>query len=170
MYKYIYIIYLYTLGIFAIKSYYYKEIGKFDTSLKYWGQETLELSLRVWMCGGSVIRQPCSRVAHKYNNIYESKQVGNGIHQRYLIYLSNIAIYYRYLIYLSHISIYLSIFLYSDVDYNVKSVAEHWMTNPLHKETVYRARFTGRVPYKVLLSIDTRQPKKFSNVKTIGTL
>ena len=56
-------------GMLAIKSSYYIDLGGFDVSLTPWGQESIEMSIRVWLCGGLVIRQPCSRVAHRYEEI-----------------------------------------------------------------------------------------------------
>ena len=70
-----------TPGIFAIKKYYYDQIGGIDTSLQHWGHENIEISLRVWMCGGAVIRQPCSRVANRFTNLYEDAPVANGVTQ-----------------------------------------------------------------------------------------
>lgn len=68
-------------GILAMKVEYYDTIGGFDSNLYLYGQDNIELSLRVWMCGGLVIRQPCSRVAHKYSNFQGDSTVGNGITQ-----------------------------------------------------------------------------------------
>jgi polypeptide N-acetylgalactosaminyltransferase len=54
-------------SILAVKASFYDKIGGFDPSIDLWsldGLESVELSLRAWMCGGKVLRQPCSRVAH----------------------------------------------------------------------------------------------------------
>ena len=36
------------------------------------GKENIELSLRVWLCGGLVIRQPCARVAVEYPPVHSA--------------------------------------------------------------------------------------------------
>ncbi|XP_066091874.1 inactive polypeptide N-acetylgalactosaminyltransferase-like protein 5 [Saccopteryx bilineata] len=51
-------------GIFAINRHYFNEIGQYDKGMNLWGGENLELSLRIWMCGGQLIMLPCSRVGH----------------------------------------------------------------------------------------------------------
>ena len=56
-------------GIFAVRRSYFLDIGGFDQGILYYGAETIELSLRVWLCGGVIIKQPCSRVAHSYFNL-----------------------------------------------------------------------------------------------------
>ena len=56
-------------GIFAVKKSYLKKMGNFNNGLSGYGSEAIELSLRVWLCGGTVIKQPCSRVAHSYPNL-----------------------------------------------------------------------------------------------------
>eukprot|EP01035_Chromulina_nebulosa_P017657 gene17657-23244_t len=120
-------------GILAISKEYYESIGGFDSELGAWGQDSVELSLRVWLCGGVVIRQPCSRVAHKYKQLRNDAAVGNGINQR-------------------------------EVDRNIVSLADRYM-RPRHHETVYQARFTGRVPYSVEISASDRFSKSLHGVE-----
>uniref|UniRef100_A0A8C9JVL7 Polypeptide N-acetylgalactosaminyltransferase like 5 n=1 Tax=Panthera tigris altaica TaxID=74533 RepID=A0A8C9JVL7_PANTA len=50
--------------IFAINRHYFHEIGQYDKGMNLWGAENLELSLRIWMCGGQLFVLPCSRVGH----------------------------------------------------------------------------------------------------------
>lgn len=70
---------------FAIDREFFFEIGSYDEKMDIWGSENLEMSLRVWMCGGLMELIPCSHVGHLYRmstysfngNKYEIKNRNN---------------------------------------------------------------------------------------------
>ncbi|XP_048733053.2 polypeptide N-acetylgalactosaminyltransferase 13-like isoform X2 [Ostrea edulis] len=49
---------------FAINVEYFKSIGTLDDGMKIWGGENIELSIRVWTCGGRLVHVACSKIGH----------------------------------------------------------------------------------------------------------
>ncbi|KAM9418562.1 polypeptide N-acetylgalactosaminyltransferase 15-like isoform 2-T2 [Salvelinus alpinus] len=50
--------------VLAIDRHFFQSVGGYDPGMLFWGAEHMELSIRVWLCGGSMEVVPCSRVAH----------------------------------------------------------------------------------------------------------
>ena len=55
---------------FAVDRDYFFAIGAFDAAMNIWGGENVELSVRVWRCGGYLLKNPCSRVGHVYRVVH----------------------------------------------------------------------------------------------------
>jgi len=49
---------------YAIDRLYFLELGGYDEGMTVWGGENLEMSWRVWLCGGQLLHVPCSRIGH----------------------------------------------------------------------------------------------------------
>ena len=51
---------------FAIDREFFFASGSYDRQMMIWGGENVEMSVRIWRCGGSLLAVPCSHVGHVY--------------------------------------------------------------------------------------------------------
>lgn len=55
-------------AVFAIRKDFFKYLGYYDAEYELWGGENLELSFKVWMCGGEMYQIFCSHVGHMFRS------------------------------------------------------------------------------------------------------
>ncbi|KAF2348134.1 Ricin B lectin domain [Trinorchestia longiramus] len=53
-------------GLFLVSRQRWEEIGGYDPGFLERGGDSIEMSLKSWMCGGQVLVAPCSRVGHLF--------------------------------------------------------------------------------------------------------
>lgn len=55
-------------GIFAMRRDWFLELDLFDVGMLEWGGDHMELTMKVWRCGGRIEIVPCSRIGHLYRS------------------------------------------------------------------------------------------------------
>lgn len=72
-------------GLLSMDKEFFYRLGTYDDQMKVWGGDEIEMSVRVWSCGGSIVMPMCSRIAHmgRKSRFYADSLPG-GKHQLWL--------------------------------------------------------------------------------------
>merc|ERR1719247_1001564 len=70
-------------GLVALTRDWWIESGGFDNSMRGWGGENVDQSLRTWLCGGEIVRAKSSRIAHMWRVPSDSRTSAHYKHVSY---------------------------------------------------------------------------------------
>ena len=134
---------------FAVRLSYFIELGRFDESLynTYTNPlENTELALRIWLCGGSIIKQVCSRVALYTPQLFKDTAISDSTTQGIIDHtILNIG------------QKWLSAKIPNIPFHSTQQLQQQQVTESkdlTYQEVAFRARFYKRIPYYIELSKD----------------